>query len=96
MSKKPLPAVTSACAASVTLAALLLTAAGATAQSSGKFGTRPPISCAFGKVVDGRCVCPPGWRRVHAGLNAWRCLRPDPWIGTKPPKHRRGLKTPSP
>ena len=71
-------------AAPAMLATLLLSAADATAQSSGKFTNKPPISCAFGKVVDGRCVCPPGWQRVHAGLNAWRCLRPDPWIGSQP------------
>jgi hypothetical protein len=82
MSKRALLAATGACAAPAMLTALLLTASGATAQSPGKFTTKPPISCAFGKVVDGRCICPPGWRRVHAGLNAWRCLRPDPWIGS--------------
>jgi hypothetical protein len=93
MSKKSLSAVTGACRASVLLAALLL-AANATAQPSDAIGTGPHISCAFGKVVNGRCICPPGWRRVHAGYNAWRCLRPDPQIKSKVPGPRPKLQTP--
>jgi hypothetical protein len=96
MSKKPVLAMTGACAASVVLAALLLAAGDASAQASGKLKTRPSISCAFGNVVGGRCICPPGWRRVHAGLNAWRCLRPDPWIGSKATEHGLPLRVPSP
>ena len=97
MSKKSLPASTGACTASVMmLAALLLAAADAAAQPSDAIGTGPHISCAFGKVVNGRCICPPGWRRVHAGYNAWRCLRPDPQIKSKVPGHRPKLQTPRP
>lgn len=35
----------------------------------------PKISCAFGRVRRGVCICPPGRIKVHAGKNAWRCIK---------------------
>jgi hypothetical protein len=35
----------------------------------------PRLSCAGGVVMAGRCHCPRTHKAVHAGKNAWRCVR---------------------
>jgi hypothetical protein len=43
---------------------------------SGKVIVDPPrLSCAGGVVRAGRCLCPRTHKAVHAGNNAWRCVR---------------------
>ncbi len=39
-----------------------------------KIAPTPKISCAGGKVSNNTCFCPAGTTKIHAGLNAYRCM----------------------
>jgi hypothetical protein len=43
----------------------------------------PRLSCAGGVLRAGRCLCPRTHKAVHAGKNAWRCVRS---VGIDPPR----------
>lgn len=54
---------------------LSATPAGGLLKLAGVISGYPNISCAFGKVKLGKCYCPHDRVKVHAGYNAWRCVK---------------------